>query len=183
METFDSQPRYFMLSTVNSFKLIIEIFVKSSNIHTMLYSSEYQIMKYFPAMLCQNVVPQNKMKNLNKVKNLNDRNLCGMFRLIFLIYGKNAKKYVLKFVWSNLRNSMKKYRFLEQVQNTELINWEWSEIPHAAQKKFFSKMYCPDMLWQYPDIKLSFIFQFQLVPFAFILILEDPLILFLLWLQ
>ena len=28
----------------------------------MLYSSEYQIMKYFSAMLCQNIVPQVKMK-------------------------------------------------------------------------------------------------------------------------
>ena len=65
MEKFDSQPGYFMLSTVNPFKLITEAFVKSSNIHTMLYSSEHQIMKYFPAMLCQDVVPQNKMKNLN----------------------------------------------------------------------------------------------------------------------
>ena len=39
-----------MLSTVNSFKL-----VKSDH--------EYQIMKYFSVMLCQNVVPQNKMES------------------------------------------------------------------------------------------------------------------------
>ena len=29
----------------------------------MLHSTEYQIMKYFSAMLCQNLVPQNKMKS------------------------------------------------------------------------------------------------------------------------
>ena len=28
----------------------------------MLCSSEFQIMEYFPVMLCQNIVPQNKMK-------------------------------------------------------------------------------------------------------------------------
>ena len=41
MEKFDK--------LLNSFKLM------KSNL-------EYQIMKYFSAMLCQNVVPQNKMK-------------------------------------------------------------------------------------------------------------------------
>ena len=28
----------------------------------MLCSSEFQIMEYFSVMLCQNIVPQNKMK-------------------------------------------------------------------------------------------------------------------------
>ena len=28
----------------------------------MLSSSEYQIMKYFSVMVCQNIVPENKMK-------------------------------------------------------------------------------------------------------------------------
>ena len=42
-------PTKIMLATVNSFKLM-----KSSH--------EYQIMKYFSAMLCQDVVGQNKMK-------------------------------------------------------------------------------------------------------------------------
>ena len=32
----------------------------------MLYSSEYQIIKYFSVMLYQNIVPQNKMKYKNK---------------------------------------------------------------------------------------------------------------------
>ena len=50
MEKFDSQPRSIMLSTINSFKLM-----KSNH--------GYQIMKYFSATMCQNVVPQNKMNN------------------------------------------------------------------------------------------------------------------------
>ena len=50
MEKFDSQPRSIMLPTINSFKLM-----KSNH--------EYQIMKYFSATMCQNVVPQNKMNN------------------------------------------------------------------------------------------------------------------------
>ena len=49
MEKFNSQPRYFMLSTKNTFKLM-----KSKH--------EYQTMKYFSATLSQNVVPQNKME-------------------------------------------------------------------------------------------------------------------------
>ena len=49
MEKFDSQPRQFMLSTINSFKL-------------MKQNHKYQIMKYFSTTLCQNVVPQNKME-------------------------------------------------------------------------------------------------------------------------
>ena len=32
----------------------------------MLYFTEYQIIKYFSAMLCQNVVPQNKIMKLAK---------------------------------------------------------------------------------------------------------------------
>ena len=32
----------------------------------MLYITEYQIIKYFSAMLCQNVVPQNKVMKLGK---------------------------------------------------------------------------------------------------------------------
>ena len=34
----------------------------------MLYFTEYQIIKYFSAMLCQNVVPQNKVMKLEKKK-------------------------------------------------------------------------------------------------------------------
>ena len=45
MEKFDSQPRLFMLSIINFFKLM-----KSNH--------EYQMMKYFSAILCQNVVPK-----------------------------------------------------------------------------------------------------------------------------
>ena len=40
-----------------------------------------------------------------------------------------------------------------------------------------------ELLRQYLAMKLSFIFQFQLVPFAFILILGDPFISFLLWVR
>ena len=32
----------------------------------MLYINEYQIIKYFSAMLCQNAVPQNKVMKLGK---------------------------------------------------------------------------------------------------------------------
>ena len=49
MEKVDSQPRQFMLFTINSFK-------------SMKSNHEYQIMKYFSATLCHNVVPQNKME-------------------------------------------------------------------------------------------------------------------------
>ena len=45
MKKTNSQPRLFMLSTINFYKLM-----KSNH--------EYQIMKYFLAMLYQNVVPQ-----------------------------------------------------------------------------------------------------------------------------
>ena len=31
-------------------------------------------------------------------KKVNDRNLDGIFRLILMVYGKNMKKYVLKFM-------------------------------------------------------------------------------------
>ena len=59
----------------------------------MLHSTEYQIMKYFSAMLCQNLVPQNKMKSWNKAKKCSHRILNGMFRLILLIYlAKYEKK-------------------------------------------------------------------------------------------
>ena len=34
----------------------------------MLYFTEYQIIKLFSAMLCQNVVPQNKVMKLGKKK-------------------------------------------------------------------------------------------------------------------
>ena len=41
---------------------MIEVFIKYSNIYIMLYSSKYQIMKYFLATLCQNIIPQKKKK-------------------------------------------------------------------------------------------------------------------------
>ena len=46
----------------------------------MLYFTEYQIIKYFSAMLCQSVVPQNKVIKLGKKKD-SYRNLNGAFRL------------------------------------------------------------------------------------------------------
>ena len=49
-----------------------------------------------------------------------------MFRLILLIYEENMKKYVLKFMYNSLRNTMivnlRKNKLLQQVQKTELIN-------------------------------------------------------------
>ena len=47
----------------------------------MLYFTEYQIIKYFSAMLCQNVVPQNKVMKLEKKKKGSHINLNRMFRL------------------------------------------------------------------------------------------------------
>ena len=53
------------------------------------------------------------------------RNLDDMFRLILLIYGRNLKKIMAKFMQDNLKNSMivnlRKNRFLQQVQKIELI--------------------------------------------------------------
>ena len=50
------------------------------------------------------------MNDINK--KINDRNLDRIFRLILLIYWKNMKKYVSKFMQHILRNSMTKNRFL-----------------------------------------------------------------------
>ena len=46
----------------------------------MLYFTEYQIIKYVSAMLCQSVVPQNKVMKLGKKKG-SHINLNRMFRL------------------------------------------------------------------------------------------------------
>ena len=108
----------------------------------MLYSTEYQIMKYFSAMLCQNLVPQNKMKSWNKAKKCSHRILNGMFRLILLIYlAKYAKKkHLSKFMQDKLRDSiivkLTENRFLQMVQKIELIKWDWSEIHYAAQRPY-----------------------------------------------
>ena len=48
-------------------------------------------------------------------KNFNDRNLDSIFRLILVIYGKNMIKCVSKSKEDNLRNSMTKNRFLQDV--------------------------------------------------------------------
>ena len=81
-------------------------------------------------------------------KKINDRNLDGIFRLILMIYGKNMKKYVLKFMQNNLRNSMTKNRFLQHVQKTDDINWAWSEITDGAQRKLFPKC---KFFWKNPQ--------------------------------
>ena len=39
-------------------------------------------MNYFSAMLCQNIVPQNKMKKMKFGKKFIHRSFFGMFRLI-----------------------------------------------------------------------------------------------------
>ena len=85
----------------------------------MKSNHEYQIMKYLSATLCQNVVPQNKFKLSKKI---NNRNLDGIFRLTLMIYRKNMKKYVSKFMLNNSRNSMTKNRILQHVQKTEHIS-------------------------------------------------------------
>ena len=37
------------------------------NIYIMLYFTEYQIIKYFSGMLCQNIVPQTKQNKIMKL--------------------------------------------------------------------------------------------------------------------
>ena len=61
-------------------------------------------------------------------------------------------------------------RFLQQVQKIELMNWDWLGIHYATQRKPPSKNV---QLWQYLAKKLSFIFEFELVPFDFSLIWEN----------
>ena len=60
-------------------------------------------------------------------KNFNDRNLDGIFKLILLIYRKKYEKICVKIYvgyFKELRDivNQTKYRFLQQVQKTELIN-------------------------------------------------------------
>ena len=52
----------------------------------MLYSTEYQAMKYFSAMPCHNIVPQKKKTKTELGKKCSHRDLNIMFRLILLIY-------------------------------------------------------------------------------------------------
>ena len=54
----------------------------------MLYFTEYQIIKHFSAMLCRNVVPQNKVMKLGKKGS--HRNLNDMFRLDLFFYKQLA---------------------------------------------------------------------------------------------
>ena len=68
--------------------------------------------------------------------------------------------------------NLTKNRFLQQVQKIELINWEWTGIHYAAQRKPFSKNV--QLCNISPRNYLSYIFEFQLVPLAFSLILGDP---------
>ena len=66
-------------------------------------------------------------------------------------------------------------RFLQQVQKIELINWDWPGIHYAIQRKLVSKnvQLCNIL----PRNYLSYIFDFELVPFALSLILRDPFML------
>ena len=57
----------------------------------MKSNHEYQIMKYFSATFCQNVVPQNKMEIMKLCKKINDRNLNSIFRLISDLWEKYEK--------------------------------------------------------------------------------------------
>ena len=90
--------------------------------------------------------------------------------------GENAKKYLSKFMWDNLRDSMIVYltenKLLQQVQNIELINWKWFGIHCAAQRKPLSKNV---QLRQYLAMKLFFISQFQVAHFAFSILWETLL--------
>ena len=59
-------------------------------------------------------------------KKLSHGNLDGMLKLTLMIYGRNMKKYLLKFMLDNLRITIvnqTKNRFLQQAKKIELINW------------------------------------------------------------
>ena len=95
-----------------------------------------------------------------------------------MIYGGkySTKKYLSKFMYDNLKDSMivnlTENRFLQQVQKIEFINWDLFGIYYAARRKLLSKnvQLCNIL----PRNYLSYIFEFQLVPFVFSLILGDP---------
>ena len=63
-----------------------------------LYFTEYQIMNYFSATLCQNVAPQNTMTLTKLNKKSSHRYIDEMFRLMLLIYDRTMKKYMSKFM-------------------------------------------------------------------------------------
>ena len=59
-------------------------------------------------------------------RKLSHGNLDGMLKLALVIYGRNMKKYLLKFMLDNLRITIvnqTKNRFLQQAKKIELINW------------------------------------------------------------
>ena len=59
-------------------------------------------------------------------KKLSHGNLDGMLKQTLMIYGRNMKKYLLKFMLDNLRITIvnqTKNRFLQQAKKIELINW------------------------------------------------------------
>ena len=62
-------------------------------------------------------------------------------------------------------------RFLQQFQKIKPINWGWLEFIMLLKGNSPSKNV---QLWWYLARKLSLIFEFQLVPFAFSLILGEP---------
>ena len=51
--------------------------------YLMVYSSEYQIMKYFSSILCQDILLQYKMKYENNYKKFNDL-VCFTFIFIYI---------------------------------------------------------------------------------------------------
>ena len=75
--------------------------------------------------------------------------------------------------------NLEKYRFLQQVQKNEHINWDWFGILLATWRKpppeTVTAIYCHETVFH---ILVS-----KLVPFTFTLILGDPLMPFLLWLH
>ena len=50
------------------------------------------------------------------------------------------KKYVSKFMYNNLRNSMTKNRLSQHVQKIEHINWGWFGTLQCCSKETVSKM-------------------------------------------
>ena len=61
-------------------------------------------------------------------------------------------------------------RFMQLIQKTKLVNWDWLGIRYGAQRKPSSKNV---QLWQYLAMELSFMFEFQLVSLAFSPFLGD----------
>ena len=88
-----------------------------------------------------------------------------------------------KYYWFMRGNLILIYEviMIHEVQKIELINWDWLRIHYTAQRTSPPPPPPPPVhpppknvqLWQFLAKKSSFIFEFQLVPFAFSLTLGD----------